>query len=290
VFQYVAFGRLNRYKINPSQELIAIGVTNTVGSCFGAFPATGSFSFSALQARSGVHTPLIGVSSVVVILVSLYGLTQAFFWIPNSVLGAIIIHAVVDLVAPPSEVFRFWRFSPPEFFIWVATCSTILFGSIEAGVYVAIGASMALLLFRIAHPRGSFLGRVSLECESDQGKECREIFIPIRPNGVNSPDVKVVPPAPGVLVYRFEESYLFPNCAMVNSALTIHIRENMRRGKDLMTVKDCDRPWHESGPRRGSRADQLVNQMKPWLHAIVLDFSAVYVARALVSELLPINH
>ena len=99
-----AFGRLNGYKINPNQELIAIGVTNTIGSCFGAYPATGSFSRSALKAKSGVRTPAAGIITAIVVIVALYGLTSAFFWIPTAGLSAIIIHAVADLVASPSQV------------------------------------------------------------------------------------------------------------------------------------------------------------------------------------------
>ena len=99
----VAFGRLNGYKINPNQELIAIGVTNTVGSCFGAYPATGSFSRSALKSKSGVRTPAAGIVTALVVIVALYGLTPAFFWIPTAGLSAVIIHAVADLVASPSQ-------------------------------------------------------------------------------------------------------------------------------------------------------------------------------------------
>lgn len=99
-----AFGRLNGYKINPNQELIAIGVTNTVGSCFGAYPATGSFSRSALKSKSGVRTPAAGILTAIVVIVALYGLTSAFYWIPTAGLSAVIIHAVADLVASPQQV------------------------------------------------------------------------------------------------------------------------------------------------------------------------------------------
>ena len=95
---------MNGYVINPNQELIAIGVTNTVGSCFGAYPATGSFSRSALKSKSGVRTPAAGILTAIVVIVALYGLTAAFFWIPTAGLSAIIIHAVVDLIASPAQV------------------------------------------------------------------------------------------------------------------------------------------------------------------------------------------
>lgn len=107
-----AFGRVNNYKINPNQELIAIGVTNTIGSCFGAYPATGSFSRSALKSKSGVRTPAAGIITAIVVVVALYGLTPAFYWIPNAGLSAVIIHAVADLVASPHQVYGFWRVSP----------------------------------------------------------------------------------------------------------------------------------------------------------------------------------
>ncbi|CAG8591976.1 28525_t:CDS:2, partial [Racocetra persica] len=58
-----SFGRINDYKIVASQELIAIGATNALGSFFGAYPATGSFSRSAINAKSGVRTPLAGLYS-----------------------------------------------------------------------------------------------------------------------------------------------------------------------------------------------------------------------------------
>ncbi|KAF5358352.1 hypothetical protein D9756_001890 [Leucocoprinus leucothites] len=270
-----SFGRLNGYKINPNQELIAIGVANTIGSCFGAYPATGSFSRSALKSKSGVRTPLAGIITAIVVIVALYGLTDAFYWIPNAGLSAVIIHAVADLVASPEQVFKYWRVSPLEFFIWLAAVLVTIFSSIENGIYTSIAASLALLLIRVAHPRGSFLGKVSLETDSGPNKETREVFVPINKGSVDNSNIKVVPPAPGVLVYRFEESYLYPNCSIVNSALVDYVKANMRRGKDLSTISLGDRPWNESGPRRSSTLDQVLNEKKPRLHAIVLDFSSV---------------
>ena len=52
-----SFGRINNYTINPSQEILAVGVTNVLGPFLGAYPATGSFSRTAIKARAGVRTP-----------------------------------------------------------------------------------------------------------------------------------------------------------------------------------------------------------------------------------------
>ncbi|KAF9562173.1 sulfate permease [Agrocybe pediades] len=271
-----SFGRLNGYKINPNQELIAIGVTNTIGSVFGAYPATGSFSRSALKSKSGVRTPAAGILTAIIVITALYGLTDAFFWIPSAGLSAIIIHAVADLVASPAQVFSYWRVSPLEFFIWLAAVLVTIFSSIENGIYTSICASLFLLLVRIAHPRGSFLGKVTIHEESSDRKETREVYLPLSKGGIVNQDLKITPPSPGVIVYRFEESFLYPNCSLANSALVDYVKENMRRGKDMSSVKLSDRPWNDPGPSRGGAIqDQVDNEKKPILHAIVLDFSAV---------------
>lgn len=85
-----SFGRINDYKIIPDQEVIAIGVTNVVGSFFGAYPATGSFSRTALKSKSGVRTPAAGIITGIVVLLALYALTDAFYFIPLAGLSAYV--------------------------------------------------------------------------------------------------------------------------------------------------------------------------------------------------------
>lgn len=266
---------MNNYKINPNQELIAIGVANTIGSVFHSYPATGSFSRSALQSKSGVRTPASGIAAAIVVIVALYGLTPAFYWIPTAGLSAVIIHAVADLIASPAQVYTYWRVSPLEFFIWLAAVLVTVFSTIENGIYTSIVSSLALLLLRVAHPRGYFLGKVTLTNPQNDG-ESREVFLPLRPDGVTNPGVKVEPPAPGVIIYRLEESYLYPNCSIVNSTIVDYVKQYIRRGIDVGAIKIQDRPWNDPGPISGSgEAAQEANMAKPNLRAIILDFSAV---------------
>ncbi|TBU50099.1 sulfate permease [Dichomitus squalens] len=267
-----SFGRVNGYKINPNQELIAIGVTNTIGTLFGAYPATGSFSRSALQSKSGVRSPASGLFSAIVVIVALYGLTPAFFWIPSAGLSAVIIHAVADLVASPKQVYSFWRVSPVEFVIWFASVLVTVFATIEDGIYTSVAASLALLLIRIARPRGQFLGRVTLHYTKESSS--RDVYIPLKPNKflMNS-EVKVDPPSPGIVVYRFEESLLYPNSSLVNDAIVDYVKGHTKRGKDMTGVKASDRPWNDPGKNSNVEAED--NESKPLFHAVVLDFSAV---------------
>lgn len=205
-----AFGRINGYTIDPNQELIAIGVTNTIGSVFGAYPATGSFSRSALKAKSGVRTPIAGIFTAVIIIVALYGLTDAFYWIPTGGLSAVIIHAVADLVTPPDQVFTFWRVSPLEFIIWLAAVLVTVFTNIENGIYTSVAASLVLLLLRITHPRGSLLGKVVVRDNAKGEDSERTVFVPLE-KGTHNQRIQVVPPSPGIVIYRHEEvrSFVF---------------------------------------------------------------------------------
>jgi sodium-independent sulfate anion transporter 11 len=219
-----------------------------------------------------VRTPAAGILSGIIVIVSLYGLTPAFYWIPTAGLSAVIIHAVADLVTKPAQAYRFWRVSPFEFFIWAAAVLVTVFSTIENGIYVSLSTSAALLIFKLAHPRGHFLGRVRVH-SSGNTSDSRDVFVPLSHNRVINPHVRVEPPSPGVLVYRFEETFLYPNCSVFNIEIVDHVKATMRRGQDLRLVPLIDRPWNDPGPRHGATAEWEENQARPDLRAIVLDFS-----------------
>lgn len=262
--------------------MIAIGVTNTVGTVFHAYPATGSFSRSAIKSKSGVRTPLAGIITGLVVIVALYGVTPAFQYIPTAGLSAIIIHAVGDLIASPAQVYSFWRVSPLEFFIWWGGLFGTIFGSIEIGIYTTVAASLVLLLIRVAHPRDGFLGKVTLHRSTQDGGGTREVFVPLKPptgvNTVSHVDVRL--PAPGVIVYRHEDGLLYPNTSASYTHIIDYVKEHNKRGRDMTNVKASDRPWNDPGPTSaGAARDQEINIEKPDLRAIVFDFSGVYVFR-----------
>ena len=157
-----SFGRVNNYIINPSQELVAIGFTNIFGPFLGGYPATGSFSRTAIKSKAGVRTPLAGVFTAIIVLLALYALTSVFFYIPSAGLAAIIIHAVGDLITPPKEVYRYWQTSPLEVVIFFAGVFVSVFTTIENGIYVTVISSLAVLLFRTAKSPGYFLGKANV--------------------------------------------------------------------------------------------------------------------------------
>ncbi|KAG9234090.1 sulfate permease 2 [Amylocarpus encephaloides] len=288
-----SFGRINNYTINPSQELVAIGFTNIFGPFLGAYPATGSFSRTAIKSKAGVRTPLAGVFTAIVVLLALYALTAVFFYIPMSSLAAIIIHAVGDLITPPSIVYQFWQVSPLEVPIFFAGVLVTLFTNIENGIYVTIAVSAAVLLFRVAKAKGRFLGRIkvasipasslpqdtgktSITSDSERrlsGSIIRDVFVPLEHEQGNNPQIDAESPAPGIFIYRFSEGFNYPNSAHYLDYFTEYIFTHTRRTTLDTYGKLGDRPWNDPGPRRGQAVN--LDDDRPVLRAIVLDFSAV---------------
>lgn len=72
-----AFARQNKYKIDASQELVAIGSANVISSFFRSYPVTGSFSRTAVNSASGVMTPAAGSITGLIVILALLFLTGA---------------------------------------------------------------------------------------------------------------------------------------------------------------------------------------------------------------------
>ncbi|KAF2099323.1 sulfate permease [Rhizodiscina lignyota] len=292
-----SFGRVNNYTIDPSQELVAIGVSNLLGPLLGAYPATGSFSRTAIKSKAGVRTPFAGVITAIVVLLAIYALPAVFFYIPSASLAGVIIHAVGDLITPPNTVYKFWRISPLEVPIFFAGVIVTVFSSIENGIYVTICVSAALLLFRVVKARGRFLGKVKVHSvigdhlldkdepkdsgafapsrpsRDDPDKSTRNMFLPIDHHDGSNPTIEVTAPYPGVFIYRFSEGYNYPNANHYLDDMISTIFKQTRRTNPHAYGKLGDRPWNDPGPRRGKEVD--TNDPRPTLKAVILDFSSV---------------
>ena len=149
----------DEYKIKPNQELIALGLSNMIGSWFKAYPSTSSFSRSAINQESGATTGMASLVSVVMVLLTLLFLTPLFYHLPKTVLAAIIIVAVFGLVNIKEAIFL-WKANNLDFWLLIATFfSTLLFG-IEYGIMIGVGLSLVILIFRTSRPYVTELGKV----------------------------------------------------------------------------------------------------------------------------------
>ncbi|XP_045214379.2 sodium-independent sulfate anion transporter-like isoform X2 [Mercenaria mercenaria] len=147
-----AFARQNNYRIDPNQELLAIGVANVASSLVSAYPVTGSFSRTAVNSQSGVRTPMSGVFTGGVILLSLAFLTPLFKYIPKAALSAVIISAVIQMV--DYEILpKFWKIQKMSLIPWVITFLTSFGLGIEYGILIGIGIQLLMLLYPVARPK-----------------------------------------------------------------------------------------------------------------------------------------
>ena len=147
------------YRIRPNQELIALGLSNMVGSFFKAYPSTSSFSRSAINQESGAKTGMAALISVIMVMLTLLFLTPLFYHLPKTVLAAIIIVAVFGLVNFKEAAFL-WRANNLDFWLMMATFIATLLLGIEYGIMVGVILSLIVLIFRTSRPYVTELGKV----------------------------------------------------------------------------------------------------------------------------------
>lgn len=134
------------YTLDANQELIGIGLANLVGSLFSAYPATGSLSRSAVNYESGGRTQLSSIITAVFILLTLSFFTEFFYYLPQTVLGAIIIVAVYDLI-DKKEMKRLFSARTIEGWTWIITFICTLVIGIVAGIIIGLTFSLLVQAF-----------------------------------------------------------------------------------------------------------------------------------------------
>ena len=148
-----------KYRIHPNQELIALGLSNMVGSLFKAYPSASSFSRSAINQETGGTTGMSSLISAGIVMMTLLFLTPLFYHLPKTVLAAIIIVAVFGLVNIKEALFL-WKASRMDFWLLAATFFSTLFLGIEYGIMTGVGLSLIVLIFRTSRPYTVELGKV----------------------------------------------------------------------------------------------------------------------------------
>lgn len=161
-----AFASQNDYRIDANQELLAIGVTNIMGSFVSAYPVTGSFGRTAVNSQTGVCTPAGGIVTSVIVLLSLAFLMPVFYYIPKASLAAVIICAVAPMV-DYQVVAKMWRIRKLDLLPFLVTF-LMSFWQVQYGILGGVAASGAMLLYNIARPRieVSDHGVLVMECDS----------------------------------------------------------------------------------------------------------------------------
>ena len=196
-----------RQRIEPDQELFALGASNISAALTGGFPVTGGFARSVVNFDAGAQTPAAGVLTAVGITLATVFLTPALYFLPKATLAATIVVAVLSLV-DLGILKRTWAYSKPDFAAVLATLLATLSLGVELGLVVGVGLSLALYLFRTSRPHIAEVGLVS----------GTEHF-----RNVNRHQVQT---SPQLLSLRVDESLYFANSRaledQVNNAVASH--------------------------------------------------------------------
>lgn len=293
-----SFGRIYNYTIVPSQEMIAQGAANLLGPFVGGYVCTGSFGASAVLSKAAVRTPLAGLFSALVLVLALYALTGVFYYIPHAALAGLILHCTINLITPPKMLYKYWKLSPFELFIWVCGVVIAFFTNLETAIYVTVGLSFVMLLFRMAKSPGKFRGSVAVtrlvgggppitpvaSCSSsmftmaaqhgcsEHEAETRQVYLPYGTEEGRNPKVAVKPAYPGVFIYRFSENFNYINQAYHINYLTTYIKSNTRKTRLDDGICASDRLWCDT-PLTADQSEK--SSSKPKLRAVVLDFSTI---------------
>jgi sodium-independent sulfate anion transporter 11 len=158
----VAKAFLPSQKLDSTQEMIALGLSNLLGSFVSSFPVSGSFSRSAVNYSSGVRTPLGGIITGSLVLLALATLAPFFELIPQTALSSIIIAAVIPMIKF-SDFIVIMKSNKLDLVPYVFTFVSCLLLGLEFGIAIGVNISLGILLYQMARPRISMVERMSPE-------------------------------------------------------------------------------------------------------------------------------
>lgn len=148
-----------RQRIDPDQELVALGASNLSSAMTGGFPVTGGFSRSVVNFDAGAQTPAAGLFTAMGLAFAALYLTPALYYLPQATLAATIMVAVLSLV--DVQIFkRTWRFARSDFWALLATFMLTLGYGVETGLIAGVSLSLALFLYRSSRPHIAIVGLI----------------------------------------------------------------------------------------------------------------------------------
>lgn len=213
-----AFAAPDEPRPRANRELLAIGVANIGGGLFGAMPAGGGTTQTAVNRSAGARTQFAELVTAAAALATLLLLAPLIALMPNAVLAAVVVVYSVPLIKP--EEFRaIARIRRTEFY-WaaVACLGVILLGTLR-GIVVAVIVSLLALAQQAGNPPLYVLGR----------KRGTQVF---RPQSALHADDETWP---GLLVLRPEGRIFFANAERLGEKMRARIQE----AKPKVVVLDC---------------------------------------------------
>ena len=169
-------------RLDPNQELIGQGIANIFGAFGKSFPVSGSFSRSAVNIQSGAVTGLSSVFTSLTVGVVLLFFTPLLYYLPQSVLAAVIMMAVIGLLNV-SGFIHAWKAQWYDglFSIMTFLATLITAPHLDKGIMIGVLLSLGMFLYKSMRPKVTTLSMYadrSYRSARDFGlRECRHIAL-----------------------------------------------------------------------------------------------------------------
>jgi len=148
-----------RQRIEPNQELMALGAANVGAAFTGGYPVSGGFSRSVVNFDAGARTPGAGLMTGLGLLAAALLLTPWMVALPLATLAATIVVAVLALV-DVGTIGRTWRYSQADFAALIVTLLATLLVGVEIGLVLGVAVSLLMYLARTSQPHIAEVGLV----------------------------------------------------------------------------------------------------------------------------------
>jgi len=154
-----SFAMKSRSNVNADKELLGFGAANIASGLFGGFPVSASDSRTAVNYVIGGKTQLTALIAAAALAGAVLLIANVFAYLPTATLGAILVSAAIDLIDLP-ELRALRKMSPAEFYFAILTMLGVVTVGVLQGVFIAIAATLAYMIWAASHPRFALLGQI----------------------------------------------------------------------------------------------------------------------------------
>jgi sulfate permease, SulP family len=166
------YAQRDGYEIDADRELAGLGAANLASGLSAGMVVNGSLSKTAVNGSAGARTQLSGLLVAALTVLTLLFLTGLFEKLPEATLAAIVICALIELIDIPALVALYRVYTRrlgadyglaarPDFIAAVAAMLGVMVFDTLPGLFIGIGISMLLLLYRASRPHVAELGRAA---------------------------------------------------------------------------------------------------------------------------------
>ena len=179
--------------VDPSQEMIGLGVANLATGFFQGFPVSSSSSRTPVADAAGARTQVTGVVGALCVAALLVVAPNLLEDLPQCALGAVVISSAIGLIEIP-DLMRIRQMERWEFRLSVGCLFGVAILGVIPGIGLAIAAAVVEFLWSVWRPHFAVLGR------ADNVKGYHDIS--------RYPQARQIP---GLVLFRWDAPLFFAN-------------------------------------------------------------------------------